>query len=190
MAAFDISTLDVNSIPQETSFVLDTNILFFLHSGFYSSRNPAIITTYSNFISKLLSRGNKLYITTTSIQEFLLGFERKSYKLYVSANGYSMRSRDSNFFSIKDYRALSAERNNVKRNMDRALYEVVSYYDIQECKINLEDIDKMVQTYERHRYDPMDFFAVHECKRNGLINHISDDSDFQYDPSINVYYAR
>ena len=71
--------------------------------------------------------------------------------------------------------------------MDRALYEVISYYNVQECSINLDDIDAMVQTYDMHRYDPMDYFSVCECKRNKLSNHISDDHDFQYDSSINVY---
>lgn len=187
MPVFNISTLDINSIPKETSFVLDANILFFLHSGFYSSRNPSHIAAYSKFIAKLLARGNKLYITTTSLQEFLFGFERKSYKLYVSANGYSTNSHDPNFFPFKQYRSLINERYNIKKDMDRALYEVISYYNVQECSINLDDIDAMVQTYDMHRYDPMDYFSVCECKRNKLSNHISDDHDFQYDSSINVY---
>lgn len=191
MSTFDISTLDINSISQDTSFVLDANILYFLHSGFYtsSSRNAPQIAVYSSFISRLLTRGNKLYVPTTALQEFLYGFERKSYKLYVSANGYSFNPHDSNYFSFKQYRALLPERIAVKTNMDRALYEVTALYDYHECCIKLNDIDEMVQTYEQHRYDPMDYFTVIECKKFGLTNYISDDSDFRHDLSINVYYA-
>lgn len=191
MPAFDITTLDINSIPLNASFVLDTNILYFLHSGFYtsSSRNALQIAAYSGFISGLLTRGNKIYVPTLSLQEFLYGFERKSYKLYVSANGYSLNPCDPQFFSFKQYRALLPERNAVKLNMDRALYEVVALYNFRECYVRLNDIDEMVQKFERHRYDPMDYLTVAECMKYDLENYISDDSDFRHDTSINVYYS-
>ena len=189
MSITDISTLDINSISPDASFVLDANILFFLHSGFYTSSSPnaSQISAYSRFIADLLKRGNQLYITTIALQEFLYGFERKSYKLYLSANGYSRNPSNANFFSLKQYRALSSERVNVKRDMDRALYEVISLYNYDECNIKLNDIDEMVHTYDTHRYDPMDYFTVAECKRPKLLNFISDDQDFRYDSSINVY---
>ena len=71
MSITDISTLDINSISPDASFVLDANILFFLHSGFYTSSSPnaSQISAYSRFIADLLKRGNQLYITTIALQD-------------------------------------------------------------------------------------------------------------------------
>lgn len=191
MSLFDIKAIDVNAISPQETFVIDTNILFFIHSGFYtsSSRNWTQIREYSNFISNLLVRGNKLYITTSALQEFLYGLEKKAYKLYLSANGLSEYTHSPNYFSNKDYRHLPPERFSVKSQLDHALYEVISLYGYIECPILVNDIDEMILTFDKHFYDPMDYFVVTECKRKGLTNFISSDSDFQYDPSINVYYS-
>lgn len=189
MPVFDISRLDINSISKEESFVLDTNILVFLHSGFYTNKNNKYISTYSNFISKLLLQGNRLYVTTVAVQEFIHIFERKHYKLYLSVKGLSDDRNNQRFLSLKKYRKLKDERSSVQKSLSQALYEILAQYDFLECSIILSDIKIMLQNYTRHSYDPMDYFVVAESTRKGITNFISDDSDFQYDTSINVYCA-
>ena len=191
MPAHEISGVDVNAIPVSEGFVIDANILFFLHSGFYTSASGKArqISEDSSFISKLLLRGNRLVVPTTVLQEFLHGFERKSYRLYLSANGLSADRRSGSFFSLKQYRAIASERSALQVNIDRALYEVVAQYDYTECRLRLNDIDGMVGSLSGHRDAARDFLTVAECKREGLLNYISDDSDFLQDTSIHVYYA-
>ena len=137
MPAFNISKLDTNDISKNEVFVLDTNVLFFLHSGFYTS-NSLKVKEYSKFIAKLLSRGNQVCITTIALQEFLHVFERKSYELYLMKNGKSDNRSNPSFLSLKQYRALPAERSTIKKNIERIMLQLKTYqiYPQSHCQKN------------------------------------------------------
>jgi predicted nucleic acid-binding protein len=191
MGAIEISKVDINAVGSTEAFVLDTNVLYFIHHAFYMTggQNQIKNVIYSDFVSKLLSRGNRLYVSAGNLQELMHLLEKKAYELYLSVNGYSPDYRKSNYFSIKEYRRSPTERAAVKNQLNVAFHQVISSYGVFDCPILHDDIKAMINDYDKHRYDPMDYVTVTTCKRKRLLNFISDDSDFRHDSSINVYYA-
>lgn len=103
-------------------------------------------------------------------------------------NGKSDNRSNPSFLSLKQYRALPAERSAIKKNIERIMLQLKTY-QIYPCSVLERDITSMIQCYDQNLYDPMDYIMVSECKKNGIYNFITDDKDFKHDCSVNVYHC-
>lgn len=179
MTVQKISTTNVSTVAKDQTFILDTNILYFIHSGYYSSCDPKNIA-YSNFVQKLITNGNQLIISVTTIQELFYGIENKEYQLYCSKN-------KPNAFTKKDFRADGSLRKAVQNKLQVILVELKNSYNLSECTITPSQVEDFLDKYDNHRYDPIDFIIVNNMIEKSYVNFITDDSDFTYDSNINVF---
>jgi predicted nucleic acid-binding protein len=189
MAVQKIATTTISTLVKEQAFIVDTNILYFIHSGYYSTFDPKK-KAYSDFIQKLITNGNKLIISVANLQELLHCIENKEYQLCCNKNNLNKKNPDntvSNPFSKKDFRANSSLRKSVQKKLQAVLVEIKSSYNLSDCAIVKEQIEDFLKQYDNHRYDPIDFVVVNNMAEDSHVNFITDDSDFTYDSNIHVF---
>ena len=76
MSIITSDKFDISTLSKDTQYVVDTNVLYFIHSGYKVSKHKS--TTYSNIVSTILNQGCKLIISTLSVQELLHIIEKKN----------------------------------------------------------------------------------------------------------------
>lgn len=178
MAVYSISNFDVTRIPEGSVFVLDTNVLFFLHSGYFSS-NPSA-ADYSNFVLKLLVEKCNIIVSTFSIQELFHIIEKKEHQKYCDKNSIKMH--------IKDYRKLSSERLNIKNILSVMMSEIKINYAIKNGSVDITNINSFIQSYDVHTCDPIDYILSQNFDLNTTF-FVSDDKDFKTITGINLITA-
>ncbi len=181
MSVTKISKFDLSVVPKDTEFVLDTNILYYVHSG-YSLPNSSECLSYSNLIQNILSNGYTIKVSSLSVQELLFSIENKEYQLYWKTNGINPKS-----YTKKDYRKDPVHRNSVKAKFKTVLMEL-NVYEKADATVTIPTINSFVDTLDSHCMDPMDYFLSNEFDCSKTI-FISNDCDFQSLTSINVLTA-
>ena len=181
MSVTKICDFDIAKVIDTDVFFLDTNILFFIHSGYYAQTTSEFVE-YSNIVEKILNNGNSIFVSALNIQELLNGIENKEYLLYLNANNLNKKT-----FTKKHFRNDSTLRLNVKSKLLIAMQEIECAYNIVDGNISLSLTKDFVTNYENHHYDPMDYYFVKNTfDYSDSITYITDDKDFQFDSSINV----
>lgn len=180
MAVQNINKVNLSNYDKDFAFVLDTNILYFVHSGYYSTSDfkPK---RYSNLISSILSNGNKIIISVLSLQELFFGIENKEYLLYCNNNGLS---KDT--YTKKDFRKDNSQRSRVEGKLKTVLKEVEQVYLIENSNVTKDMLIKFVDDFEKHKFDPIDYILKCNFNFNKNTAIITDDTDFICDNSINV----
>lgn len=179
MGVTKIKDFDFNTISKEISFVLDTNVLYFVHSGYYLPAGKKDVA-YSNFIGKISANGNPILVSSLNVQEFMNLIENQEYRLYLKSI-----SSDAQTFTKKDFRRNTTLKSSVKRKLDSAFLQLKSTYCLVDAKVENCQIESFVSDYELHRYDPIDYIMVNNLPKNEVI-YLTDDKDFQFDSEINV----
>ena len=114
----DIRNVKKEDIPQDEVFAVDTNALIWTHYSKASSphinKHPYQVIEYPNFISKLMSNGNKIVTTTLNITELCNVTERNEYRIYKAISKKSS-------LSFKDFRKIQTERINYKNEFLSAI---------------------------------------------------------------------
>ena len=174
---------DLSKYSEETTFILDTNILYFVHSGYYLPTDPKCIC-YSNLIQNIMSSGRTIVVSALNVQELLFGIEGKEYNRYLSTNGISKYS-----YTKKDYRKNLAERQNLKTKLNTVIAEISTAYTLADGQINCSQVYNYADQLETHRYDPIDYILVDNMLAQGNVVFISDDTDFQFDNRIELITA-
>lgn len=181
MSMTKISDFDISTISKDTVFVLDTNILYYVHSG-YALPNSVECQSYSNLIQNIMSNGYTIKISALSIQELLFSIENKEYQLYWKTNGINPKK-----YTKKDYRKDPIHRKSVKAKFKTVLMEL-DVYDHEDSVVNLSTIRCYADTLESHCMDPVDYILSDNFDRLKTI-FISNDSDFQSLSTIQVLTA-
>lgn len=178
MSVINFNSFNASSYDENTIFVLDTNILYFVHSGYYLPTNQKC-RVYSNIIQQLMMSKFSICVSTLSLQELFYGIENKEYKIYCRANRL-----DTATFSKKQFRKIPTERAKVKNKIVQVMNEI-SVYQLQDGFIKSEHIDEFVSSYELHKMDPIDFAIV---KNNNIEDcvFVTDDQDFSSLVDINI----
>lgn len=174
---------DISKYSEETLFILDTNILYFVHSGYYLPTDPKCIC-YSNLIQNIISNGRTIVVSALNLQELLFGIEGKEYKRYLSANGISKNS-----YSKKDYRKNTVERQNLKMKLKTVIAEISNAYTLLDGQIYGGQVKDYADQLEMHHYDPIDYILVDNMLEQRNVVFISDDTDFQFDNRIELITA-
>ncbi|MBQ3444230.1 MAG: hypothetical protein IJG33_13405 [Selenomonadaceae bacterium] len=174
-----ISEMDLDEIASEEIFFVDTNILLVVHFG-SRSWSEEKIACYSNFILGLLNRGNKICVSALNLQELCHSVENNEFKQYKVVN-HKDRS-----FTKKMYRAIEEERKRLAKDLQSKHLEISEQYSVVSGDVTNDMIKNFLECYENHSYDPVDFITV-RYNTNGIINFITDDSDFKKDSGIVVY---
>jgi hypothetical protein len=190
MAVKKICSLKISDIGKDNLFILDINILYFIHSGYYITpgcRDYNKYFSYSTFVSQLLSNGNKLYTTSANLQELFYGIENKEYFFYAHMKGLNTNYKMPKYFSKKDYRWVVAEKNRLKLKFETIFKELNNTYLIFDTTIFSSSIRSYIDTFDIYHYDPIDYIMVDESIKYSRLNFISDDSDFTCDSRIEVY---
>ena len=181
MSITKISNFDISTISKDTVFVLDTNVLYYVHSG-YLLANSSEFLSYSNLIQSIMSNGYTIKISALSIQELLFSIENKEYQLYWMTNGINPKK-----YTKKDYRKDPIHRNNVKTKFKTVLMEL-NVYKQEDASIDLSMISCYVDTLESHCMDPVDYFLSDNFDNSKTI-YISNDTDFQSLSKIQILTA-
>ncbi|MDV0447474.1 hypothetical protein MsAg5_13730 [Methanosarcinaceae archaeon Ag5] len=157
--------------PNEVYFI-DANVLLFIHLNDKKRNqktNKKIV--YSRFVEYLQENGNSIFVSTLNLQEVLHVVEKIEFDQYHQINPKT---------KFKQYRQNKYERHKLKQKLDEILNQITQSYSIEDDSITKEDVESFVSDFERHLYDPMDFFTVHlRCQPNSKFNYITDDSDFK-----------
>lgn len=175
-----ISEIDLDAISSEEVFFVDTNVLLVVHFG--SQRwSEEKITCYSNFILGLLNKSNKVCVSALNLQELFHSVENNEFKQYKRVN-----HNNNGNFTKKMYRAIKEERQRLAEDLKNKHLEISEQYSVVSGNVTNEMIKNFLEDYENHFYDPIDFITV-RYNTNGVINFITDDSDFKEDSNIVVY---
>ena len=129
----------------------------------------------------MLNKGNKVCVSALNLQELFHSVENNEFKQYKRVNHNNERS-----FTKKIYRAIEEERQRLAEDLQSKHLEISEQYSVVSGNISNEMIKNFLEDYENHFYDPIDFITVH-YNTNGVINFITDDSDFKKDSNIVVY---
>ena len=105
-------------VSANDSFLLDTNILMWLFSGYHINVSDAQkVNAYSAFVAQLISSNVKLWTSTGNIQEMFHLIEKNEYELF--------KIRTHRQLKKKDYRKLASERAIVK-NKGQSIYAAIT----------------------------------------------------------------
>lgn len=178
MSVIRISQFDVSSVDKDTVFVLDTNILYFVHSGYYLP-NSNKCRVYSNMIQDLLNSNCHIYVSSLSLQELFFGIENKEYKNYCIRN-----NKNPLVFHKKDFRNIAEERLNIKVKLMQVMSEI-SVYTQCDGKVNCSFLENFLLTYNLHKMDPVDYLLVKNYDTEKTI-FVTDDRDYFSMQNINV----
>lgn len=178
MPILHLQNFDISAIPQDTVFILDTNILYYVHSGYYIQSNNKV-TGYSNLIQQLLNNGYNVTVSALSIQELLFGIENKEYMIYCNGAGLS-----SSNYTKKDFRKNVNQRVAIKSKF-KAILSELSIYNIENGTVLSCVLEHFVDTFELHKMDPIDFILASNYDSEKAF-FITDDRDFQSLTSINI----
>lgn len=182
MSVIDISSLDPLDIPKEQKFLVDTNILLFLHTD-YSEKNPHR-TDYANFVSDLIAYGIKLYTTTGNLQEMLNKIIRKEEELY--AKQYQ-RTHPSEKSYKKKARLDPNARSQLQNIATVAAQQVYNTYEVVQTDLTQKTINGYLKDFSHLTYDVMDYFIAQTASNYNLHNIITSDPDFRCDERFNIF---
>lgn len=178
MAVTHFASFDLSRISKNTVFVLDTNVLYYVHSGYYLPTFPKSIG-YSNIIQQILNGGYKISISSFSVQELLFGIETKEYYIYCNYHHLSSRT-----YTKKDYRNNNTQRTSVQGKLQTVLSELGIYY-IDDGAVYSNYLNDFVNEFSMHKMDPMDYILTKNYDSQNTI-FVSEDRDFASMPLINV----
>ena len=173
-----INRFNLSSYPKETVFVLDTNVLYYVHSGYVMSTDAKSIS-YSNVIQTILNNGYSVQVSALNIQELLHIIEKKEYELYCFVNSINQAN-----YSKKLYRRDPSQRSSLKVKLNTILSEL-SIYKLEDGAISVDLLNQFSVRFDSHKMDPIDYVLVNQYDVAKTV-FISDDKDFQSIPSIHV----
>lgn len=176
-----INSFNIGTYPKDTVFVLDTNVLYYVHSG-YVMPTAAKSLLYSNVIQTILNNGYSIEVSALNIQELLHLIEKKEYELYCSANSKSPRT-----YTKKIYRQDATQRSLLKSKLHTILSEL-SLYKLEDGEIAVDILNQFSNEFNLHTMDPIDYVLIKGYDSSRTV-FISDDKDFQSNSAICVVTA-
>lgn len=182
MAAHNIETADFSLISSDEIFILDANILCYLYSGYnLNQRNAVKAMKYSNFISNLLGNGNRISTSAAYVQEVLNYIEKTEYTLYKQAHPIHCLTK-------KQFRNSPTFRAGVKSKTS-SVYSAIcqNCNDVYDVHVTKPIMDRFVNEFQNHVYDPIDYIIAENLVTNNRINIITDDKDYRNDSRLQVY---
>lgn len=179
MSVRKIKDFNITKVARGTTFVLDTNVLYFVHSGYATPNNQKSVA-YSNLIKSILKNNYSIEVSALNAQELLHLIEKKEYRLFCERNAL-----DPSSYSLKSYRQNKAQRGLVKSKIDSALSELSSVYILRDGIITIGTLNQFSSDFNLHTMDPIDYTLAKQYNIATTI-FISDDKDFQSIPSLQV----
>lgn len=181
MSIIKISDFDIATISENTVFVLDTNVLYYVHSGYYLPSDPKG-AEYSNLIMDILNNDYTIVVSALSVQELLFGIENKEHLIYCQNNGLSPKK-----YTKKDHRKNASEKLIIKAKLKTVLAELAPY-KLCDSAIHMTSLNNFVDEFHAHKMDPIDYILVNNYDTTKTI-FVSDDKDFQSMPMLQVLTA-
>ena len=182
MALLTINRINVqNDISEFSKIVIDTNVLFFLHGGYSQTTRERIKAgAYANLISDLIANHNEIFVSTLTLQELFHVVEDKEYKLYNATHSVV-------FANKKQFRADNVQRQLLKRKLLSIYSQINSLYTITDyCEIKLQDVTEFLNTYDSHKFDPLDYILAKTFNCFANVYYVTDDKDFLSKPTLEV----
>lgn len=180
----DLNTF--SSINNQKEFFLDTNVLYWYtypRCGIQTDhRLQKQATPYYDFVDKLVSDGNPLFTSIYNITEMLHVIEKNEFSIYEI-------NHPEAHYSIKDFRKIPAQRNQLKRNLCTTLSNVTTICRILNFNFTYNILEQFTNDLENHRCDTFDYAILKNCINENKLNVISDDNDFSTMDKICLYTA-
>ena len=174
-----IADTDLNEIANEEVFFVDTNVLFAIHF-LELNWSEEKVSQYANFILGLLKNGNKICVSALNLQELCHLVENNEFRQYKAVNHLGGN------FNKKMYREIAEERARLAQDLQNKYLEISEQYSVVSGNITGDMIKRFLDDYNKHFFDPIDFLTV-KYNNNGIMNFITDDSDFKKDSELTVY---
>lgn len=182
MALLTIRRITVqNDISKFSKIVIDTNVLLFVHGGYtLTSSDRTKAGAYANLINDLMANNNEIFVSTLTLQELFHVVEDKEYKLYNATHS-------SAFANKKQFRADVMQRQLLKQKLLSIYSQINSLYTITDyCEINHQNVEDFINTYDSHKFDPMDYILTKSFNCFPSVYYVTDDKDFQSNPMLDV----
>lgn len=180
MSVTHIDSFQFTSVPCGSKFLIDTNVLFFVHSGYFLSNPTPKHRKYSNFVRDIANNNHVLCTSVLNIQELFHIIENHEYNAYLDHN-----SLTKDRCTKKQFRKDAHQRQLLKGRLSIVMTEITSLYEIFDVSVTHSQINAFLNSLSAHLYDPIDYFVVDSTKKE-MLYFLTDDSDFQIDSSINV----
>ena len=175
----DIQHFDESKVSSAETFLVDTNILLYLHRP--QTDKKEIAGKYSTFVNGLRRIGCTLVVSSLHLQEALNVIDRTCWKRYRD----SLKKSGSNKkIDRKLFRTMPEERTKVKSEQRTFLRQVVQFYEIKPESVSPDELIHYSDSLDKHYYDPVDFIIALHYYTFGII---TDDQDFTHDTGIDTY---
>lgn len=183
----EIYNIENCDIPKSTTFLIDTNIWYFMtYPNAYFQDDGAIAKgdKYSQFVSKLKNNSNKLFFSMINYSELINIIERNEYKIYCELN-----NKVNTQYSRKKYRR--EHRDEYFGTMDNVLKQVENISDNDGFSQKLENIGirEVEKEFKETLLDPSDVLNLLLSKRNNILNILTDDMDFCSTKGMKIFTA-
>ena len=178
MPVQNIATFDITRASPDSVFVLDANVLYYIHSGYYLP-NSQLCVTYSNLIQYIMNNGFKPVVSSITIQELLFGIESKEYEKYLCAHNLNKHT-----YSKKSFRNNQTERVRIKNKLSVIMQEL-AIYQTENGKLELSDLNSFISNFDSHKCDPIDFLLISNYDLTKTF-FITNDKDLQSVLSANI----
>ena len=172
----DIQRFDESKVSSANTFVVDTNILIYLHRPQIDKKD--IAEKYSTFVNKLRKIGCTLMVSSLHLLEALNAIDKTCWERHKAG------LQKNKIISRKFFRAIPEERVKVKAEQSNFLRQVVQFYKIKPECVSLDDMVHYSDSLDTHYYDPIDFVIASHYNTFGII---TDDQDFTHDINISTY---
>ena len=178
---------ELSDISDSGTILIDSSVLVYVHGMLFPPE--AFVRYYKqnryiNTVGGLLSAKRTLVTTWLNVMEVMSVHERYMYRNYLALSTPELAESD---FSIKEYRRNPEQRRTVENELKRMLNEMKQYYTIVSADINEVSVDRYIDTYSQHIYDPNDFSVLEEMISRDITEVLTDDADFRVDARLSVY---
>lgn len=182
MSIINIATLDLASIPKDEVFLIDTNVLHFLHTDYHQKNTHS--GDYSIFVMDLISSDIKVYTTSGNLQELLNKIIRTEETLYAK-NFKRDHPRAKAFKKLARRDRETRER--IQAIVASTTQQIYNTYTVLQTNLPCKTIDDYIDNFEDLQYDMMDCFIAQTAFENNIHNIITADMDFQCDSRFDIY---
>lgn len=179
---YDLNKFDIKDFKSDKPIALDTNVLYWMHYSRCGIGGNLTyqIQIYPDVIEQLKESGFTLVTTIYNVTELLYIIERHEFEIYNLSNKK---------IGLKDYRQISTERENIKKELSIVKEQIKLLYEIFEYPIEIIGIDKFIDEFSSHCCDNFDYLILKYLKERGVNQIIADDRDYTSMENITLYTA-
>jgi len=182
-----IIDIRVDTPKAEDAFFVDTNVWYWMtytRASQITWRRVAEryqLEHYPTYTTNALQAKAKIFKSGLTLAELTHLIEKTEFEIYVGKSKAKMK--------IKEFRHFSAQRQQVTAEIEAAWMQVTSMADPLTLTIDTSTVNAALCSLQRDEVDGYDLFYLESMKKHGVVQIITDDSDFATVSGIQVFTA-